>query len=162
MNGLNNETSGTRRGGHSTVWTTHLRRCVPVPIYGSSDMRFPQIFSDGSDSTSHRSSRPREWISNRNVRISHHSGVVLGRAMKHLLVCVSRYLSLHPLDGVRPFQHGIGLGDPVRAGSRPVQRESRRNCLEIEAKLVHRRQERPHRPPRHGTVRCEAHGRQSD
>jgi len=31
------------------------------------------------------------------------------------------------------------LGDPVRAGSRPVQRESWRNCLEIEAKLVHRR-----------------------
>jgi pimeloyl-ACP methyl ester carboxylesterase len=44
----------------------------------------------------------------------------------------------------------------------PVQRESWRNCLEIEAKLVHRRQERPHRPPRHGTVRCEAYGRQSD
>jgi pimeloyl-ACP methyl ester carboxylesterase len=37
-----------------------------------------------------------------------------------------------------------GLGDPMRAGSRPVRGESRRNRLEIEAKLVHRRQERPH------------------
>ena len=39
-----------------------------------------------------------------------------------------------------------GLGDPMRAGSRPVRGESRRNRLEIEAKLVHRRQERPYYP----------------
>jgi NAD(P)-dependent dehydrogenase (short-subunit alcohol dehydrogenase family) len=50
----------------------------------------------------------------------------------------------------------------VRAGSRPVQRESRRNCLEIEAKLVHRRQERPHRASRSGAFFRQAHGRHDD
>jgi len=30
---------GKRRDGHSTVWKTDLKRCAPVPIYGSPKWR---------------------------------------------------------------------------------------------------------------------------
>jgi pimeloyl-ACP methyl ester carboxylesterase len=55
-----------------------------------------------------------------------------------------------------------GLGDSGRASSRPVQRESRGNRLEVEAKLVHRRQERPDRASRSGALLREAHGSNHD
>jgi len=47
----------------------------------------------------------------------------------------------------RPFGAGAEarLGDPGRPPTRPVRRESRGNCLKVEAELVHRRQTRPHR-----------------
>ena len=47
-------------------------------------------------------------------------------------------------------------GAPVRG---PVQPKGRRHGLEVEAELVHRRKPGPHRPPRAGTLRREAHGR---
>ena len=61
----------------------------------------------------------------------------------------------------RPVRAGAEgrLGDPGRAGRGPVQPEGEGHRLEVEAELVHRRQERPHRPSRAGTLLREAHGR---
>ncbi len=39
------------------------------------------------------------------------------------------------------------LGNPGRSGPRPLQPEDQGHCLEDEAELVHRREERPHRSP---------------
>jgi len=61
----------------------------------------------------------------------------------------------------RPFGAGAEarLGDPRRPETRPIRRESRGNRMEIEAKLVHRREKRPNRASRFGALFCEAYGR---
>ena len=51
------------------------------------------------------------------------------------------------------------LGDPGRPQTRLVRGESRRSRLEVKAKLVHRRQKRPHRASRSGARHGQAHGR---
>ena len=67
-------------------------------------------------------------------------------------------------EGVRasrvtsPNKSSGSSSPPGRRRPRPVHSEGRRRCLEVEAELVHRRQERPHRPSGPGAVRREAHG----
>jgi hypothetical protein len=52
-----------------------------------------------------------------------------------------------------------GLGDPLRTGRGPVQPQRRGHRLEVKAKLVHRGDQRPHRPARAAAFRRQAHGR---
>src|SRR5215471_15633742 len=61
----------------------------------------------------------------------------------------------------RPFGAGAEarLGNPGRAETRSVRGESRGNCLEVEAELVHRRQTRPNHSARSGALLRQAHGR---
>ena len=55
----------------------------------------------------------------------------------------------------RPTRAGAAarLGDPGRARRGPVRPEGRRHRVEVEAELVHRGQQRPHRPSRAATLR---------
>jgi hypothetical protein len=50
------------------------------------------------------------------------------------------------------------LGNPGRPETRSVRHESRGDCLEIEAELVHRRQTRPNRSSRSGALLRQTHG----
>ena len=53
----------------------------------------------------------------------------------------------------------VPLGDPGFAGGGPVQAEGRRRRLEVQAQLVHRRQERPYPPSRSAALRGETYAR---
>ena len=61
----------------------------------------------------------------------------------------------------RPARSGAEarLGDPGRAGARSLQPEARRRRLGSRSRAGTRGQARPHRPPRAGTLRRQAHGR---
>ena len=61
----------------------------------------------------------------------------------------------------RPPRGGAAarLGDPLRARRRPVRPQRRGGRVAIEAQLVHRGQQRPHRPSGARALRRRAHGR---